>query len=132
VRSSLAVGAVALGLVAVGTHVGNGATAEAHDALDRGDTDAARREAQRARRFLPWSAEPWQLLGEAELAAGQIEPGRRHLRRATSEDPGSWSAWLSLALATSGVEREHALERAHALNRLEPEVDAATSVVQNP
>jgi O-Antigen ligase len=132
VRSSLAVGAVALGLVAVGTHVGNGATAEAHDALDRGDADAARREALRARRFLPWSAEPWQLLGEAELAAGRIEPGRGHLRRATSEDPGSWSAWLSLALATRGAERERALERARALNPLEPEVDAAKRVVQNP
>ena len=90
------------------------------------------REAERARRFVPWAAEPWQLLGEAELAAGRVAPGRRHLRRATREDPRSWSAWLSLASASRGVERERALERARALNPLAPELETLAATAENP
>jgi hypothetical protein len=131
-RTGLAAAAAVLGVVAVVAHAGNGATAEANDALDRGAAAAARRDADRARRFEPWAAEPWQLLGEAELAAGELGAGRRHLRRATSEDPGSWGAWLALAQATTGPERAHALERARALNPLAPELDAIEQSVQNP
>jgi O-Antigen ligase/Tetratricopeptide repeat len=131
-RAVLASAALVLGVVAVVAHAGNGATAEANDALDRGDAVTARREADRARTFMPWAAEPWQLLGEAELAAGRLEAGRRHLRRATTEDPRSWSAWLSLALATDGPERSRALERARALNPLAPEFDEIDAIVQNP
>jgi O-Antigen ligase/Tetratricopeptide repeat len=131
-RTGLAAGAAVLGVLAVIAHAGNGAAAEANDALDRGDAAAARRAADRARQFEPWAAEPWQLLGEAELAAGELEAGRRHLRRATSEDPGSWGAWLALAQATTGPERAHALGRARALNPLAPELDAIEQSVQNP
>ena len=120
------------GAVAIVAHAGNGSTAEAHEALDRGDASTATREAERARRFVPWAAEPWQLLGEAELAAGRVEPGRRHLRRATREDPRSWSAWLSLASASRGVERERALERARALNPLAPELETLAAAAENP
>ena len=66
---------------------------------------AARRAAERARRFMPWSAEPWRLLGEAELAAGRLSPARDRLRRAAAEDPGSRQTWLALAFATHGDER---------------------------
>jgi tetratricopeptide (TPR) repeat protein len=125
-------GAAALtGAVAIVVHAGNGSIAEAHEALDRGDVRTATREADRARRFAPWAAEPWQLLGEAQLAAGRLEPGRQHLRRATREDPRSWSAWLSLALASGGEERDRALERALALNPLAPELDALDAAAQN-
>ncbi|RPJ54186.1 MAG: tetratricopeptide repeat protein, partial [Acidobacteria bacterium] len=101
-------------------------------ALDRGDARTATREAERARRFAPWAAEPWQLLGEGQLAAGRLEPGRQHLRRATREDPRSWSAWLSLAFASRGVERERALERARALNPLAPELETLAAAAQDP
>ena len=124
--------AAVLGVVAVVAHVGNGAAAAAQDALDRGDAPEARREADRARRFAPWSAEPWQLLGEAELAAGRLEAGRRDLRQATAEDPGSWYAWFELAVASSGDDRAHALERARALNPLAPELDTADDVTDHP
>ena len=106
-----------MGVIAVTAHVGNGAAAEAQDALDRGDPATALREAERARRFAPWAIGPWRLQGEAELAEGRLTPARRHLRRAVRDDPGSWDAWLDLALVTRGAEREHAIARAR---RAEP------------
>jgi Flp pilus assembly protein TadD len=78
---------------------------------------------------MPWAAEPWQLLGEAELAAGHLDRARQHIRRATREDPGSWSAWLALAQAAEGPERRLALGRARALNPLAPEIGA---IADNP
>jgi O-Antigen ligase len=132
VRGAILAAAALTGAVAIVAHAGNGSTAEAHEALDSGDASAATREADRARRFVPWAAEPWQLLGEAELAAGRVEPGRQHLRRATREDPRSWSAWLSLAFASRGVERERALERARALNPLAPELETLAAAAQDP
>ena len=124
--------AAVLGVVAVVAHVGNGASAAAQDALDRGDAAAARREADRARRFAPWSAEPWQLLGEAELAAGRLEAGRRDLQRATDEDPGAWYAWFELAVASDGAARANALARARMLNPLAPELDMAEDLIDDP
>jgi len=80
----------------------------------------------------PDGADDERVLGEAELAAGRVEPGRQHLRRATREDPRSWSAWLSLAFASRGVERERALERARALNPLAPELETLAAAAQDP
>jgi tetratricopeptide (TPR) repeat protein len=125
--AGLLAGAAALATVAIVAHAGNGAAAEANDALDRGDAAVARREAERARRFTPWAAEPWQLLGEAELAAGRTDLARAHLRRAVREDPASWRAWLALVFAAEGDEQARALARARALNPLAPELDAVAS-----
>ena len=124
-------GATLLGAVAIAVHAGNGATADANDLLDRGDAGAARRAAVRAERFRPWAAEPWELMGEAELALGRTAEARAHLRRAIHEDPRSWNAWLSLAVASTGRERTAALARAQTLNPLAPEV-AALIGEQNP
>ncbi|MCZ7590078.1 MAG: hypothetical protein M5U27_14735 [Gaiella sp.] len=115
-RTVLLLAATALGAVAVVVHVGNGALADAQDALDRGETTLARRDAERARRFAPWAAEPLRLLGEAELAEGRPVAARRHLLRSLEDDPGSWDAWLDLALVTRGDERV----RAHARGRAQP------------
>jgi tetratricopeptide (TPR) repeat protein len=123
-RASLLAAAAVLGGAATFAHAGNGATAEAHEALDRGDAAAARREAERARRFAPWSAESWRLLGEAELAAGRLARAREHLRRAAAQDPRSRDTWLALAFATSGEEREAALRQVRALDPLAPELEA--------
>jgi hypothetical protein len=123
-RVALLACATLLAALAVVVHAGNGATADANDLLDRGRATQARDAAERARRYRPWAAEPWQLLGEAELAEGQAAAAREHLRRATREDAGSWSAWLSLGLSSSGRERMQALARARALNPLAPEVEA--------
>jgi tetratricopeptide (TPR) repeat protein len=99
-----------------------------NNALGANDRDAARddeakaaADARRARRWLPWSAEPWQRLGEAQLASGEVEAARRSFREALDRDPEEWSAWLDLAHATQGRERAGALTRA---SRLNPRGDA--------
>lgn len=130
-RAALLAGAALLGACAIVVHAGNGATADANEQLDHGNAVAAVRAAERARRFRPLAAEPWELLGEAELAEGRGGAARAHLRRATREDPGSWSAWLSLALATTGGERRAALARARSLNPLAPELQAVSGS-ENP
>ena len=112
-----------LGAAAIVIHTGNGATADANEFLDRGDAAAARAAAARAKRFRPWAAEPWELMGEAELGLGRVEDARADLRRALRRDPRSWDAWLSLSAASTGSERDHAIARARALNPLAPEVD---------
>jgi tetratricopeptide (TPR) repeat protein len=110
--------------VAIVVHAGNTAAQDAHRALDRGQVAEARRAADRARRFAPWAAEPWRLLGEAELAAGRLPLARERLRRAADEDPRSWETWLALAFAAEGDERAVALARVRALNPLAPELEA--------
>jgi hypothetical protein len=125
-RAALLTTAALLAVLAIVVHAGNGATADANDLLDRGDAGAARAEADRARRYRPWAAEPWELLGEAHLAAGNTATARTDLLRATRADPGSWSAWLSLALASTGRERTRALARARELNPLAPELEAVS------
>jgi len=123
-RAGLLGTGVVLGAVAIAVHAGNGATADANDLLDRGNAAAALDAAERARRFRPWAAEPWELMGEAELALGRAAPARAHLRRALREDPRSWSAWLSLGVASTGRGRTLALARARSLNPLAPELEA--------
>ena len=117
-------GATLLAAMSLAVHVGNGATADANDLLDRGEAPAAQRAAQRARRFRPWAAEPWELVGEAELALGRTTAARADLRHAIRMDPRSWSAWLSLGAASSGREHAAAVAQARMLNPLAPEVEA--------
>jgi len=123
-RAALLAAATLLGAVAVAIHAGNGATAEANDLLDRGDAAAARRAAVRAQRFRPWAAEPWELIGEAELGLGRAEDARLHLRHALRKDPRSWTGWVSLGVASTGRQRTLAIARARSLNPLAPEVEA--------
>jgi tetratricopeptide (TPR) repeat protein len=130
-RGALLVTALVLGAVAVDVQAGNRATADANDRLDRGDAVAALDAAARARRFRPWAAEPWELMGEAELALGRAQAARAHLRRALRGDPRSWSAWLSLGVASTGRERDAALARARSLNPLAPELEALAPA-ENP
>jgi hypothetical protein len=131
VRAVVLGAATLLVAASVVIHVGNGATADANDLLDRGDAVAARQAAEQARRFRPWAAEPWELIGEAELALGRAGDARTHLRRALREDPDAWSAWVSLAAASSGRERTLAIARARSLNPLAPEVEALSGA-DNP
>lgn len=121
-RAGLVAAAIGLATVAFVVHIGNGAVVAAHDALDRGDPIAAAREAERARRFAPWAAEPWRLLGEADAAAGRPVQAEEHIRRALVEDPNAWESWLALAFATSGRKRAEAVHRGRALNPLAPEL----------
>lgn len=128
----LAAGAAVLAAALV-VHVGNRATASALDALARDEPAAAEVAARRARTWMPWSHEPWQLLGEAQLSRGEDAAAAISLRRAARRDPGQWSVWYDLALATRGSERAAALSRARDLNPLSVELsDLAADIRTDP
>ena len=74
--------------IALVMHVGNRATAASIAAIDRGDPDRALAQAQRAIDWAPWSDEPWQLRGEAELLVEDDAAARKSLKRAARAQPG--------------------------------------------
>jgi len=94
--------------------VGNSAERAAETELDAGRLTAALRDARRAERWQPWATEPRLLLGEAQLAGGDVETAARSFRAVLRRDPGDANAWYQLALATGS-----AGARARAL-RLDP------------
>ncbi len=113
-RAPLAAVAVVLAVLALLGYAGNRELAVA----ESGEPSAARR----AARLQPWSSEPWRLLGEAQLARGQVEAARESFRKGVERDDGDWELWLDLALATEGPERAHAIERARELNPRDPDI----------
>jgi O-Antigen ligase len=108
--------------VAVGGYIGNQAAASASDALDAAHLGTAASDAKRARRWEPWSPEPWRLLGEAELQAGRVGEARTSFLRGLQKDSRDWELWLDLALATRGHERRAALDHVAVLNPLSSEL----------
>jgi O-Antigen ligase len=101
---------------------GNRAAAAGSDALDRSDLHTAEVEARRGRRWEPWSGEPWRILGEAQLEAGEVARARASFLRGLDKDRGDWELWLDLALASQGAEREEALAHVSRLNPLSQEL----------
>jgi O-antigen ligase len=114
-----AAGAIAVALVA---HVGNRSVAEAAMALELGDTQAAAEAAERAKSWAPWSHEPWQLLGEAQLAERKDAAARRSLEEAIRRAPEEWRLWFDLAIVTRGPQARGSVTRARELNPLGDEV----------
>jgi hypothetical protein len=102
--------------------VGNGALSHARTAVGQRDYAAAVGDAELARRFMPWSAEPIQVLGEAEFRAGDIRAARQAFDEAVRLDPGGWRGWLDLAAASQGRQRRAAVDRARALYPNSPEI----------
>jgi hypothetical protein len=96
--------------------LGNNAVAAADRASDRDNEPAALAAARRAKRWLPWAATPWQKLGEAQLASGDVRAARRSFEHAIRHDDGDWASWVDLALVSSGAARRAALAHAKALN----------------
>jgi hypothetical protein len=80
------------------------------------------REARKAERWAPWSAEAYFREGEGELALGNVPAARRALRIAARKDPRNWLVWFDLAAAERGADAKHALARARQLNPLAPEL----------
>jgi hypothetical protein len=115
---------VPLAAVAVAIQVGNSSLADGSAALDRGDARTAARLATRARTWQPWSYEPWQLLGEEQLATGRRAEARASFERALARDRTAWSLWYDLAQANRGPARAQALGQAKRLNPRAPELAA--------
>jgi hypothetical protein len=102
--------------------VGNAAIANAARAADRGDSARAVAQARRAKAWNPWSYQPWELLGEVELARGDRGPARQSFRTAIAKDHANWTLWLDLAKASKGRARRQALARAAVLAPRSPEI----------
>jgi len=108
--------------VALVAHVGNRSIAESVMALERGDTSRAASAARRAKAWAPWSHEPWQLLGEAQLAERDDKAARRSLAEAIRRGPEEWRLWFDLAIVSKGPKARVAITRARELNPLGDEV----------
>jgi len=102
--------------------VGNSAIASAARSADRGDAAHAAAQARRAKAWNPWSYQPWELLGEVQLARGDRGAAQQSFRTAIAKDHASWTLWLDLAKASKGTARQQALARAAALAPKSPEI----------
>jgi len=122
----LLAGLVAAALAFAGL-LGNSALASAEDAVSEGRWESAASAAVRAERWMPWSARPWLVLGQARLGAGDTPGAIASFEKAVTVDDGDWRAWSELAVAASGQTRSRAIRRATALNPLEASVRSLRS-----
>jgi tetratricopeptide (TPR) repeat protein len=102
--------------------VGNLAASESANAARDGNWNAAASQARRAIDWAPWSAQPWRLLGEAQLGAGNVPAAERSFRKAIAKDPGDWNLYFDLGRATTGRVQLAALAAAAQLNPRSPEI----------
>ena len=121
-RAVLLVLVLAVGVFSLVGLVGNRALASSRSAVDGARWSEGEREARRATRWAPWSAEAWQDLGDAQLGLGRRVEAVASLRKASRMSPRDWSIWYDLAVASSGAERRRAFLRAEALNPLSPNI----------
>ena len=80
------------------------------------DWSKAEAEARKAARWAPWSSDPWQLLGQIELAQGDEVAARAAFQKAIDRDPNNWELWLALAGSSDGRAQERALAEVARLN----------------
>ena len=113
-RLAGAAAALALVVLALTAYAGNRELALAENGSERS--------ARRAARLQPWSAEPWRVLGEAQLERGELEAARASFREGLSRDDGDWELWIDLALASEGDARRDAFARAVRLNPRDPDL----------
>lgn len=108
--------------------VGNRALAAATTAVDNAQWQEGAKRANEAIRWLPWSGEGWQQLGDAELGLGDRHAAHASLVKASLMSPEDWSVWFDLGTASTGPARRLAYRRAAELNPLDPNVrNAQTS-----
>jgi tetratricopeptide (TPR) repeat protein len=122
-RGGAVAGTLVIAAVFFGTLVGNTAIAGSDAAADDANWSKAESEARKAKRWAPWSSEPWQRLGEAHIGQGAFAAAEQDFREAIERDPRDFELWLGVARATDGAERAAALRRATELNPLSPEIE---------
>jgi hypothetical protein len=76
----------------------------------------ADRAARNAARWQPWSAEPYDLLGQAQLALGQKRAAAQSFRHALRLDDRRWVTWYELGRISEGRERQIAFDHILRLN----------------
>jgi hypothetical protein len=119
--------AVAIGVVGFVFLVGNMFLSRASAAAADAKWTTAAHDARRASSWLPWSSQPWQQLGEAQLADGHPALAQVSFGKAIAKDGGDWNLWLDLTRASTGSAQRAALAHASRLNPLSPEVAAFRS-----
>jgi hypothetical protein len=99
----------------------------ARTAAAHADWRTAGLDAHRAAFWLRWSPQPWEQLGEAQLAQGMPGAARVSFRTAIGKDSRNWNMWFDLARASTGKAQTVALAHASKLNPLSPEIAALRS-----
>jgi cytochrome c-type biogenesis protein CcmH/NrfG len=121
---------VVLGVFAFVGLKANRAIAAAQKAATNYEWSKSAADARSARSWAPWSATPWQLLGEAQAATGDMTSARASFRHAVAKDGSDWSIWLDLALASHGAEQRQAFAAASKLDPLSPQIASRLRVAK--
>jgi hypothetical protein len=101
---------------------GNGALSDAREDANAGRWAASQADAEKAQPWLPWSSDPWRMVGEAQLARGDQAAAEQSFRTAISKDPNDPDLWEGLVYASKGRERRQALIQALRLNPRDPDL----------
>src|SRR5262249_62013235 len=80
-----------------------------------------------ARAWLPWSSEPWRLLGDARFGGGDFPRAAAAYRKAIALDAGNWLLWYDLGWVTNGRASDAAFAHARALDPLNPDIPRESS-----
>jgi Flp pilus assembly protein TadD len=132
-RYGLMAALVLVAAAAGATLIGNRAASSAATATAQGTYGRAIADARHARMWQPWSSQPWQLLGTAQLQRGQLRLARASFRSAIAKNPQSWELWLDLALASEKpADRRAAAVRALALNPRSIEINRIRAALGLP
>ncbi len=124
---------VVIAAAAAGGLLGNIPLARSADDTAAGRFDKALTEAVQARRWQPWSPQPWIAQGEAELGLGRRTDAVESFTTALAKDDSEWRAWLDLGLASRGPDRTAALEHAKLLYPRSTEIaDAIAALAAAP
>jgi hypothetical protein len=119
VRYAGAACALAIGAFAFVGLVGNLAIEKSTNAADAGKWGKSARQAERARSWAPWSAEPPRLLGEAQAKLGTLPEARASFEQAIAKDRNNWLLWYDLWRVTAGPRARAALAEARRLDPID-------------
>jgi O-antigen ligase len=121
------VASVGLSTFAIVSLVGNQALFASKEEVARGEWTSAQSDARRARALLPWSYEPYLVLGDAAARLGDRSATIEAYRSAVAKDPRNWGAWLRLAQVERGAARRAAYAKVHELNPLQEDLPGESS-----
>jgi O-Antigen ligase len=114
-RSATVVVAAGVSIFALVGLVGNSALSTSRSDLRAGKIASAEKQARRAASWAPWSPDPWDSLGHAQLAARNRRAARASFRKGLSIDRNDWRLWYDLARVTRGAEHRRAVAASLAL-----------------
>lgn len=115
-RSVVVVAAACAGVFAAVGLLGNSALAASRSDLADGKIAAAQKQARRAASWAPWSSDPWNSLGDAQVAGGTKAAAIESYRKGLSIDRDDWGLWYDLAIVATGAVRRHAMAESLALS----------------